>query len=139
MSALLFASSDGAAIGIFVVVVLALVVFEVAALWFMFTKAGQPGWKVLIPVYDIYIFLKIIGRPGWWLVLWFFFWFPFVGLVVHIIVSIDLAKSFDKGSGFAVGLIFLSFIFVPILGFGSARYAGPAAGGPRAIEPTGRY
>jgi hypothetical protein len=57
-----------------------------------------------------------------------------VVLVIGIIINLDLAKSFGKSVGFAIGLILLSFIFVPILGFGSAEYAGPAAGGPRAIE-----
>jgi hypothetical protein len=42
---------------------------------------------------------------------------------------LDLAKSFRQGTGFAIGLIFLPFIFIPILGFGDASYAGPAAGG----------
>ncbi len=134
MSAALTAASSGSAIVVIVVVIaLVFVVFEIAASWIVFTKAGQSGWKVLIPFYNIFVFLKIIGRPGWWLVLWFFFWFPFVGLVVSIIVNIDLARSFDKGSGFAAGLIFLSPIFIPILAFGSATYAGPAASGPRAI------
>jgi uncharacterized membrane protein YhaH (DUF805 family) len=68
--------------------------------------------------------LKIVGRPGWWLVL---FIIPFVNIVIWIIVAIDLAKSFAKSTGFAIGLIFLDFIFIPILGFGSAEYAGPAA------------
>jgi hypothetical protein len=40
---------------------------------------------------------------------------------------VDLAKSFGKSGGYAVGLIFLSFIFIPMLGFGSAKYVGPAA------------
>ena len=133
MPAVLVAASSGAVVAVIVVIALAITVFEIAAAWIMFTKAGQKGWKVLIPFYNIYVFLRIIGRPGWWLVLWFLFWFPFVALVVHIIVSIDLAKSFDKGSGFAVGLIFLAGIFVPILAFGSAQYAGPAAAGPRAV------
>ena len=42
-------------------------------------------------------------------------------------------RSFAKSSGFAVGLFFLNFIFVPILGFGQAQYVGPAAGRPRAM------
>ena len=74
--------------------------------------------------------LKIVGRPGWWLILYFI---PIVNIIVWIIVAIDLAKSFAKSTAFAVGLIFLAFIFIPILGFGPARYVGPAAGGPRAM------
>jgi uncharacterized protein DUF5684 len=50
-----------------------------------------------------------------------------VNFVLFIIVAVDLAKSFGKGGGFAVGLILLPIIFFPILAFGSAAYTGPAA------------
>lgn len=41
---------------------------------------------------------------------------------MNIIVSIRIANAFGKGAGFAVGLIFLPFIFFPILAFGDAEY-----------------
>lgn len=44
-----------------------------------------------------------------------------------IMLYMDVAKSFGKGTGFALGLIFLAPIFWLILGFGDARYVGPAA------------
>jgi hypothetical protein len=47
---------------------------------------------------------------------------PIVGFIVGIIVTADIARNFGKGIGFVFGLIFLGFIFYPILGFGSARY-----------------
>lgn len=103
---------------------IALLVVIVAGGWKVFSKAGQPGWAVLIPIFNAYILLKIVGRPWWWLLLLFI---PLVGLVISIIVASDLAKSFGRGIGFAVGLIFLAFVFVPILGFGSSKYVGPAA------------
>jgi hypothetical protein len=37
-----------------------------------------------------------------------------------------LAKSFGKSEGFTVGLVLVPFIFLPILGFGEAKYEGPA-------------
>jgi hypothetical protein len=122
---------------ILVLVYIAVIVFEIAALWHVFTKAGQPGWAAIIPIYNVWVLLKVIGRPGWWLALFLIALIPFVGwivvLVIGIIINLDLAKSFGKSVGFAIGLILLSFIFVPILGFGSSQYVGPAAGGPRAI------
>lgn len=90
----------------------------------MFTKANQPGWAILIPIYNFYILLKIAGRPGWWLLL---FLIPLVNLVICFMVALDIAKSFGKGTGFGLGLFFLSFIFYPILGFGSAAYQGAPA------------
>jgi hypothetical protein len=104
---------------------LALIVVVIAGMWKMYAKAGQPGWASIIPIYNIIVLLRIVGRPLWWILLLFI---PVVNFVIAIIVMIDLAKSFGKGVGFALGLAFLSPIFIPILGFGSARYIGPTAG-----------
>ena len=92
------------------------------ALWKVFTKAGKPGWAVLIPIYNLYVLLEIVGRPGWWLLM---FLIPVVNVIFLVMLYFDLAKSFGKGSGFALGLIFLGPIFILILGFGSAQYIGP--------------
>lgn len=136
MSALMLGTNGGVD-GILVIIYIAVIVFEIAALWKVFVKAGQPGWAAIIPIYNLYILLKVIGRPGWWILLFLLAIIPFVGwiavLVLGIIIAIDLAKSFAKSSGFAVGLFLLNFIFVPILGFGESQYVGPAASTPRAI------
>jgi len=100
----------------------------IAAMWKVFSKAGQPGWAVIIPIYNIYIMCKVAGRPGWWVLLMFI---PFVNLIIAIILTIDIAKNFGQGVGFGIGLIILPFIFYPILGFGSAQYQGGA--GPSTI------
>ncbi len=112
---------NGGAILVFLLIGLAFFVLVIAALWAVFAKAGQPGWAAIIPFYNLYILLKIAERPAWWMVLLLV---PIVSFVILIIVYIDLAKAFDKGAGFGVGLIFLGFVFFPILGFGSARYVG---------------
>ena len=54
---------------LFWVLYFAFVIAVVAAFWRVFTKAGEPGWAVLVPFYNIIVLLKIIGRPWWWLVL----------------------------------------------------------------------
>lgn len=99
---------------------LALVIFVIVALWKVFTKAGQPGWAVIIPIYNVIVWPRIAGRSGWWIILLLI---PIVGLVVAIVVSIDFARKFGKGPGFGLGLAFLGFIFYPILAWGSARYS----------------
>lgn len=109
---------------------LAIVVFMIAAQWKIYEKAGQPGWASVIPFYNLYILLKIIGKPGWWLLL---FLIPFVNLIFAIWAINLLSKSFGKEEGFTLGLIFLGIIFYPILGFGDARYIGPA-GDPIAFQ-----
>jgi hypothetical protein len=102
---------------------LPLVVFilMVVALWMVFAKAGKPGWASIVPIYNIFVMLEIVGRPWWWLLLMFI---PVVGLIMAIIVAIDMAKAFGKGTGFGIGLAFLPFIFYPVLAFGDAQYQG---------------
>ena len=90
--------------------------------WKIFDKAGKPGWAIFIPIYNFIVFFEIINRPIWWLV---FSVIPIVNLIIHVIVHIDLAKSFRKDVGFGIGLAFLSIVFYPILAFGSAQYLFP--------------
>lgn len=118
-------SSSGHVSPVFWVVYFAFLILMIAAMWKMFTKAGQPGWAVLIPIYNVYVMCKIAGRPGWWLLLMLI---PLVNLIIFIILYVDIAKNFGSGVGFAIGMLLLPFIFFPILGFGSAVYEGPAAG-----------
>jgi hypothetical protein len=96
-------------------------VIEIVGAWRMFEKAGEPGWAAIIPVYNLLIGIKIAGKPWWYILL---LMIPLVNLVVVIIVLDGLSKSFGKGSGFTVGLFFLRWIFIPILGFGQAVYTG---------------
>ncbi len=112
-------------LGVFLLIYLVIIIVVIAGFWKMFTKAGQPGWAAIIPIYNSYIMCKIAGRPGWWVILLLI---PYLNLIFWIILMVDLAKSFGKSIAFAVGMILLSFIFIPILGFGDAEYQGPSAG-----------
>ena len=95
------------------------VIFEVASMWIVFTKAKKPGWAVLIPIYDIIVWLEIIKKPWWWILLLLI---PVVDIVILIIMTHRLSRSFGQGVGFTVGLILLGFIFVPMLAFGKYQY-----------------
>ena len=123
--------SDGAGaagLGIFFLVILlfslAVAVVQIAGMWKVFEKADQPGWGAIIPIYNVYLLLQIVGRPAWWLVL---FLVPFVNFIIQLIVSIDVAKSFGEGTGYGIGIFLLPIIFYPLLGFGDSEYQGPAA------------
>lgn len=105
----------------FMIFWLIIMLIYIVSLWKIFEKAGEPGWAALIPIYNIIILIKIVGRPIWWLVLLLI---PFVNFIFAIILYLDLAKAFNKSSGFAIGLILLSFIFLPILAFDSSEYVG---------------
>jgi hypothetical protein len=115
--------------GVIILCALTVAIITIVGMWKVMEKAGKPGWAAIIPIYNIIVLLEIIGRPLWWI---FFFLIPLVNVAFAILLYIDLAKSFGQGTGFGLGLMFLSFVFFPILGFGDARYVGPAvaAGGP---------
>jgi hypothetical protein len=111
------------------VIWLALIAVMIISTWIVFTKAGQPGWASIIPIYQAYVLLLIAGKPGWWLVLMFI---PVANFVVAIMVAIGVAENFGKSAGFGIGLAFLPIIFYPILAFGSATYGGAVE---RALPP----
>ncbi len=131
-NALLFAQVDdaqgGGAIGIVVnLIVIALAILVIIGNWKLYEKAGKPGWASIIPIYNVVVLLEIVGRPIWWIILMLI---PCVSLIVAIVVVIDLAKSFGKDTLYGLGLVFLPFIFFPMLGFSDAKYIGPAAKAP---------
>jgi len=110
----------------YLAIVIPIVLIAIVAIWRIFTKAGQPGWAVLIPFYNIYVYSQVVKRPGWWMLLYFASIIPVVGslavLFVSIIDNLRLAKLFGKSSGFGVGIILLGVVFLPILAFGDADY-----------------
>src|SRR3954466_11212555 len=109
--------------GVVWIIYIAFLVLSIAGLWCVFAKAGEDGWKAIIPIWNMIVLLRIVGRPLWWLVLLLI---PLVNIIVWIVVAHDLSKSFARGVGTTIGLVLLSPIFTMILGFGSAEYHGPA-------------
>jgi hypothetical protein len=96
------------------------VVIIIAAMWNVFIKAGRPGWAAIVPIYNLIVLLQVAGKPGWWILLLLI---PLVNIVVFILMYAGVARNFGKGVGFTLGLIFLAFIFFPILAWGSAEYS----------------
>lgn len=129
---------------VILLILIPVVVVSIIAYWKLFTKAGEKGWKALIPLYSTYTMYKLTWKP-------MFFWvmlgigivdnllirinnttlqniswlFTAALIVVSVIFLVNLAKSYGKGVGFAIGLIFLNPIFLLILAFGSSQYIGP--------------
>ena len=90
----------------------------------VFKKAGYPAWAAFVPIYNAVILCLIGGKAWWWVIL---LAIPLVGFILWIILAIAIAERFGKGTGFGIGLAFLSIIFFPILGYGSATYQGAPA------------
>ncbi len=132
-----------ASLAVVLVLVIVWYVLQVVAYWKIFKKAGEPGWKSIIPIYNDYIQYKVTWKSYFY---WIFFATTVIGtvmsnysgaayvialilliasLVISIISNNKLAKAFGHGTGFTIGLIFLKPIFTLILGFGGDEYQGP--------------
>ncbi len=129
------ASENKAAIGalaalgaVFFLAMLAVALVTLVGMWKVFTKAGQPGWAVLIPIYNIIVLLRIAGLQWYWVFAPFVAIIPILGWIAYIVWAVwvhhRISTRFGQGVGFTVGLTLLSPIFWLILGFGSAKYVG---------------
>ncbi len=110
-----------------------LLIFLVAliSMWVVFDKAGEPGWAIFVPFYNTVVLARIGGNPEWLGLLCALSpLVPGIGsainLILFIYLSIGVAKAFGKGTLFGLGLVFLPFIFYPILAFseGGVEYSG---------------
>ena len=109
----------GFAITLFISILI--MAFFIFVYWIIFTKAGEEGWKSLIPIYNVYILYKITWGNG---LIFLLLLVPFVNFIVGIITINKLSKCFGHGLGFTLGLLFLPIIFLPLLAFGDSRYEG---------------
>ena len=108
-----------ALLGAYLVFVLVIAVVMLISMWKIYSKAGQPGWAVLVPIYNMIVLLNIVRKPVWWILLMFI---PFVSFIIVILIYLELAKVYGKSTGFGLGIIFLPIIFLPMLAFGDAQY-----------------
>ncbi len=97
-------------------------ILEIIGMWKMFTKAGIAGWKSIIPIYNAVLLFKMSGESPWLILLCFI---PIVNLYPIIHQPYKLAKSFGKGIGCTLALIFFPGITHIYLGLGKAEYLGP--------------
>ena len=107
---------------VFLLAGLAASIFFIVSMWKVYAKAGRPGWGCLIPIYNLYLLLRMAGMSGWWLLACFV---PLLNLVPTFMIPFGVAKNFEKGVGFGVGILLLPIVFYPILAFGEARFVGP--------------
>lgn len=103
------------------IISLVLCVFVLVCLWIIFRKAGKPGWAAIVPFYNLYVLFDITWGSGMRFLLMLI---PLYNIILGIQTQIRLAKAFGKGGGFAAGLIFLPYVFMPLLAFGKGTYQG---------------
>lgn len=103
------------------IIIAAILLFFIATFWKLYEKAGEAGWTCLIPIYNTIVFLRIAGKPWWWLVLLLI---PILNIIISLLLSLAIAQKFGKSQLFGLGLFFLGIILYPVLAFGSAEYEG---------------
>lgn len=101
---------------------IALAIVNLIAAIKIYKKLGLPGWGVIVPIYGQWILLKAVDLPGWLSIL------PVANGIALIVANYKLAGKFGKGSGFGLGLVFLTPIFYMILGFGKASVVSETDG-----------
>lgn len=100
-------------------------VLMLVSMWKLYAKAGKPGWAAIVPVYNVIVMLEIVGRPLWWI---FLFFIPLANFVAAIILMLDFAKAYGKSTGYGVLMLFFPVIMYPVLAFGkNTQYVGPVA------------
>jgi hypothetical protein len=119
------AGAFGAMFGFFCCFGVTMLLFTVPILvgmWKIFEKAGEPGWAALVPVYNLMVLGRISGKGEVYGLLSLI---PMVGIVFNILMWVEICNRFGVGGGYVVGILLLSPVFIPMLGFGSARYRPP--------------
>ena len=123
-------------LGIFLLLAIIICIFTVIGQWKMFQKAGEKGWKALIPVYNVYTLCQLTGVNPWWLVIVFVAGvlsdlFPLLSMIgslaslyFSVLLAISTARSYQKEDAYAIGLLFFPPVFYMILGFGKNEYLG---------------
>ena len=123
------AGAIGSMLAIYFVIILAVAILQIIAMWKIFTKAGEKGWKSIIPIYNLVTLFRISGLSPWLILVYLLGAIPVVGGIICLILFIyqanSLAKAFGKGTGFTVGLVLLAPIFYMILAFGDSKYTKP--------------
>ena len=95
--------------------------------WFMpifafkiFENAGYKWWHTLIPIYNYYVWIKIVGKPWWWLIIAAI---PFIGYFIMFLLLVETAKAHDKHSLWQEALAtIVPFVYLPYLGYKATYY-----------------
>jgi len=109
-----------------IIVFVPIIILSLVGIWTLFEKAGRKGWEAIVPVYNIYIMVKLTGRPTWWVLLLLI---PVVNFVIWMGLAIDFAKSYGKFSFMShLGTIVVPFLVFPFWGLNKdTKYLGQSA------------
>ncbi|MCB0795000.1 MAG: S26 family signal peptidase [Flavobacteriales bacterium] len=94
-----------------------------ASLWKLFQKAGRPAWAGFVPGYNVLVWLRISGKPWWWI---FLFLVPGVNLLMFMIMNVNVSIVLGERA-FKDHLLMtvLPWLKIPQLVFSDKPYIGP--------------
>ena len=148
----LAAAAGVAAVACLLGLALLLSILMAVSYWKIGTKAGYPGWALLVPFYGVFVHLRMIKRPALWgwivlsgttlqTILSLYelmtgtvqadqpFWLSTISILLSIATSIysvrmihGFSRVFGKSGWYTVGIVFFPYVFIPMLAFGNARY-----------------
>ena len=110
--------AGAAASGMTTLIMVALILLSIAAMWKVFERAGEPGWAALVPIYNLYVMTKVAQVSWLWILAMII---PVLNIIAAFVIGIGIAKRFGKGTGYGIGLTLLPFIFYPMLAWGDAE------------------
>jgi len=95
------------------ILLLIIVLFPMLNYW-IFDEAGVGGYNALIPFYNYYVWLKVIGKPWWWLILMLV---PFINFFMIMLMLVQTAISYGKNKlGDQALAVLVPFVYIPYLG-----------------------
>ncbi len=106
---------------VYTVIYVIVMVILIVANWKIFTKAGKPGWAILIPIYNIIVMLQIVDKPLWWIIMLFI---PIVNVVFGILIIYNLVLKFGKPGWHVILALIVGFVYYPYIAFSDAKYQG---------------
>ena len=130
----MFETVLGAAVGVLVIILIAFLVFYVIGLWKLFKKAGKQGWEAIIPYYNTWTLVEIVGLKWWWFLIAIVSSIisllgldnlSFIGTIASLVANINiyynLSKIFNKSTGWIVLSVFFGWVTIPLLGYSNSE------------------
>ena len=118
-------------IAMFLLPLIIIGIILIIANWKLYAKIGLPGWYSIIPIFSLWtLYEKLNIKPYFSLVAFIPFIGGLIALIITIFAMIRLARGFGKSDSYAIGILILAFIFVPMLAFGKSTWNQKAATAP---------
>lgn len=118
-------------LGLIILMASVITIIQIVGMWKVFIKAGEKGWKAIIPFYNIAILYKISGMSPYLVFVYIGLFIPVINIfastalaIITLYQKVNLMKAFKASTGLTVAMLMVPFITYLILGFGKSEYFG---------------